>query len=309
MLYKSSNPDTDKSIHFMYLFAFVLIFSFGFSPVLQAQSDHDSEILKWQKDRLDKLTAPVSWTSLSGLHWLEDGAYTIGSGPSNNIILSGENIPENAFMLGMRNNEFKVFETDHQMLKTEDGRVLNNGENLFLNTKYVFGQYVLALIERGEKAALRIWDTKSPARFKYKELPYYPIDKKWVIKGKVTPQSDMTIKVKNILGMEIDQSVAATVEAKIGKNKYNFLVFEDDSRYYMVFADETNGNTTYGGGRYVYFSKEDNKGNVYIDFNKAYTPPCGFSKFSTCYLPLPQNHIEGEVNVGEIFIDEDSVSQ
>ncbi len=307
MLYKFFNQDISKLSYIMYLLIF--LFSFTSTQIAFAQTDHDTEILEWRKDRLEKLTAPVSWTSLSGLHWLENGAYSIGSGATNDIFLSGENIPENAFMLGMRNKEFKVFETDHQMLKSENGNVIGNGENLSLNTKYVIDQYVLALIERGDKAALRIWDTQSPARFKYKELPYYPIDKKWVIKGKVTPQSDMTIKVKNILGMEIDQNVAATVEAKIGKNKYNFLVFEDDSRYYMVFADDTNGNTTYGGGRYVYFAKEDNKGNVYIDFNKAYTPPCGFSKFSTCYLPLPQNHIEGEVNVGELFIDEDSVNQ
>ncbi|HMQ06217.1 MAG TPA: DUF1684 domain-containing protein [Saprospiraceae bacterium] len=306
---KFFNRDTVNNINNSVPVSIFLFLFLVFHSNLTAQAEYEADIKKWRKDRLEKLTAPVSWTSLIGLHWLHDGIFTVGNGERDDVIIRDDELDENMFMIGTRDGEFKVFELKNSVLKDEEGKVLEGGDYLIINKKYQFGKYFFTLIQRGDKYGMRIWDTQSPIRFKYTELPYYPVDQKWIVKGKAIPQSNMTISVKNIMGMEIEQKVAALVEAKVGKDKFEFRVFEDDGRYYMVFGDLTNGNTTYGGGRYVYFDKEDHKGNVTIDFNKSYTPPCGFSQYTTCFLPLPENRFSFEVRAGEIFMDEDGVSQ
>ena len=48
-------------------------------------------------------------------------------------------------------------------------------------------------------------------------------------------------------------------------------------RYFIAFGDLTNGESTYGGGRFLYLDPPDSNNNMTIDFNMAYNPPCVFS--------------------------------
>ena len=52
-------------------------------------------------------------------------------------------------------------------------------------------------------------------------------------------------------------------------------------------------------GRFIYTSKPDSTGKVILDFNKAYNPPCAFTKFATCPLPPEQNYMHIKVTAGE----------
>jgi len=72
-----------------------------------------------------------------------------------------------------------------------------------------------------------------------------------------------------------------------------------DKSYFLVFSDETSGRETYGAGRYLLVDAPDSTGFTYIEFNKAYNPPCAFSPFATCPLPPKQNHILTEIRAGE----------
>jgi uncharacterized protein (DUF1684 family) len=40
-------------------------------------------------------------------------------------------------------------------------------------------------------------------------------------------------------------------------------------------------------------------GQVVLDFNRAYNPPCVFSPYATCPLPLPQNVLPIRIEAGE----------
>jgi uncharacterized protein (DUF1684 family) len=75
-------------------------------------------------------------------------------------------------------------------------------------------------------------------------------------------------------------------------------IVEDDS-YFFIFADETNGEETYGAGRFLYTSLPDSNGKVILDFNKAYNPPCAFTKYATCPLPPKDNYLHLNVTAGE----------
>jgi uncharacterized protein (DUF1684 family) len=49
----------------------------------------------------------------------------------------------------------------------------------------------------------------------------------------------------------------------------------------------------------LYIDKPDSAGNLIIDFNKAYNPPCVLTKFATCPLPPKENYISLRVTAGE----------
>ena len=72
--------------------------------------------------------------------------------------------------------------------------------------------------------------------------------------------------------------------------------FED--YLFLPFMDETNGEETYGGGRYIDLSIPDGD-TLVIDFNRAYNPYCVYNKKFSCPLVPRQNYLRTEVRAGE----------
>jgi uncharacterized protein (DUF1684 family) len=77
------------------------------------------------------------------------------------------------------------------------------------------------------------------------------------------------------------------------------ILEEGADKLFMIFSDSTSGKETYGAGRYLYISMPDAQGSVFIDFNKAYNPPCAFTSYATCPLPPPQNKLKVFIDAGE----------
>jgi uncharacterized protein (DUF1684 family) len=75
-------------------------------------------------------------------------------------------------------------------------------------------------------------------------------------------------------------------------------VYQD--HLFLPFKDNTNGETTYGGGRYLDLSKADAEdGEIIIDFNKCYNPWCAYSDGFNCPIPPMDNHLPYAVEAGE----------
>jgi uncharacterized protein (DUF1684 family) len=70
---------------------------------------------------------------------------------------------------------------------------------------------------------------------------------------------------------------------------------------YLPFKDFTNGESTYGGGRYLDFKMSDIQENqtIIIDFNKAYNPYCAYSDGYSCPIPPSENHLQVFIEAGE----------
>lgn len=71
---------------------------------------------------------------------------------------------------------------------------------------------------------------------------------------------------------------------------------------FLPMKDLTNGEATYGGGRYLYMKMEDIQDNkVIIDFNKLFNPYCAYSDGYKCPIPPTENHLEIAVEAGELM--------
>ena len=87
-------------------------------------------------------------------------------------------------------------------------------------------------------------------------------------------------------------------------NVYQSLRLREMEKYkeylFIPFKDITNGESTYGGGRYIDISMSDIKdGKVMIDFNKCYNPWCAYSDGYNCPVPPIENHFELNILAGE----------
>lgn len=86
--------------------------------------------------------------------------------------------------------------------------------------------------------------------------------------------------------------------------EYNLQAYKSkpgESRLWVPFKDETNGEETYGAGRYLDLeSKRHKKGNKWVlDFNQAYNPFCAYSEHYTCPFIPPDNWLEVRIEAGE----------
>jgi uncharacterized protein (DUF1684 family) len=163
------------------------------------------------------------------------------------------------------------------------------------------GSLTWYLIHRGDKFGIRIKDSLSEQRLTLKSIPHYPINANWKIKAKfIPPYEGATIDIENILGQVSDDPLAGILEFNYqGKNHQISALDGGPEAYFLIIADETTGKETYGGGRYLYVDRADANGVTYIDFNKAYNPPCVFSEFATCPLPPEENYLPFAVTAGE----------
>ena len=82
---------------------------------------------------------------------------------------------------------------------------------------------------------------------------------------------------------------------------YQNMDLLDDEEYFdylfLPFTDQTNGEGSYTGGRYIDLSIPD--GDILlIDFNKAYNPYCTYNKKYSCPIVPEVNHLETEISAG-----------
>ena len=74
---------------------------------------------------------------------------------------------------------------------------------------------------------------------------------------------------------------------------------------FLPFADASNGDETYGGGRYLLDTIKSADlgatadGRLILDFNFAYYPSCAYSPEWICPLPPRENRLEVAVRAGE----------
>ena len=67
----------------------------------------------------------------------------------------------------------------------------------------------------------------------------------------------------------------------------------------MYFTDATNGDLTYGAGRYASVNVSE-EGSYVLDFNGSYNPYCAYNEDYICPLPPEHNRLPFAVTAGEL---------
>ncbi|WP_411139585.1 DUF1684 domain-containing protein [Streptomyces sp. x-80] len=148
---------------------------------------------------------------------------------------------------------------------------------------------------------LRFWDADSPAIGHFVRTDAFPYDPAWVLEATYTPvEGARRVAFEHIRdnGGTRDLVVPGDIALTVGGTDYTLSAFDDDGTLLLVFGDPTNGDTTYGAGRFL-FVRHTGEGRVLLDFNRAFVPPCGFSDQYNCPMPPRQNRFHLPVEAGE----------
>jgi len=258
---------------------------------------HQAEVETWRDGRYTMLRRDLGWLTLSGLGWLKPGLNRVGSAPDVDVVL-----PDGPPLAGT----ITVGET-----VTADGTFLHHGEPARRvsmvpdqegePTLLEVGALRLCVIERGGRLAVRTWDLDAPARHAFDGIDHWPVDAAWRVLGRFEPTPGRMLTVPDVLGVEEPEpSPGDVVLEGIGAgHRLQALSGGDSGELWLVFGDATNGVETYRGGRFLYTSAPNAGGQLVVDFNRAYNPPCVFSPYATCPLPWPANRLPFRVEAGE----------
>jgi hypothetical protein len=150
-----------------------------------------------------------------------------------------------------------------------------------------------------------------------KYINFFDLDEKYNCKCdyELSTTKD-TLDFKTFSGIIKQYRVHGIATCKVNDEAINLTMYESikymnhplyGASLFVPFKDFTNGETTYGGGRYIDIKKLDiQDGKVTIDFNKCYNPYCAYSDGYNCPIPPFANHLQLEINAGEkAFTDPD----
>jgi uncharacterized protein (DUF1684 family) len=268
----------------------------------QNSEQYKQSIKHWRKERLKNLKAEDGWLNLAGLFWLDKGKNSIGSAESNDIEFP-EKAPEKLGTIDVSNDMIK-FEAAKDVKVTHKEKPINS---LDLKTDQEENPTVLQhgslkwfIIDRNGELAIRLRDLESPLLDKLDSIPAFSVKQGWKIKAEFKPfKEKKTIEVPNVLGNTYEENVPGILKFTLDGKEYELYPLGSRESMFVIFGDETNAEETYGGGRFLSVEGPNEKNITYIDFNKAYNPPCAFTPYATCPLPPKENILPVKINAGE----------
>lgn len=148
---------------------------------------------------------------------------------------------------------------------------------------------------------------KDKDRKRFKGLDFFKFDSTYIVRAtlKRTPDTewfDMKTttsrvspeRIYGILNFEL-KGQAFTLNVYQGKETMTRDGLED--YLFLPFLDDTNGEESYGGGRYIDLRIPEGD-TIVIDFNKAYNPYCAYNDKYSCPIVPRVNYLAISVRAG-----------
>jgi len=243
----------------------------------------------------------INYLQLTGLFKLDSLNNSFGKDSVNDFMLNIPQLPKTIGTITLLEDGITFNASEDVLVKTKKDSIINSFR-LNLNAygssiKLFHEQLSWQVITRSGHHYLRVWDTKNPAIVAFKGYVPFRLSPKLIVKGKFTYyDTTKTEEVHSQLGVNASTEFIGKVEFLYNGEVHDLDVGEGG---FTMVSDQTTGETTYGGGRYIYLDLPDSNGPITIDFNHLYNPPCAFSEFTTCLYPPRQNVLPFEVRAGE----------
>ena len=264
--------------------------------------DYVRSIEAYRRDREQRLRAEDGWLTLVGLFWLEPGKTAFGSERALPVVLPAG--PPKAGTLELAGETVRLRAEPGVDLavggeKTAD-RVLADdagGEPDVVE----LDRLRFHVIRRGDRFGVRVRDPQAPSRAHFAGLTYYPIDPAFRVVARFEPyEPPRPVEVATVAGVVEKMLVPGRLTFDLGGASRSLEPLVDEAgekELFLIFRDATSEKETYGAGRYVYATLEGS--TAVVDFNRAYNPPCAFTPYATCPLPLRGNRLDVPIRAGE----------
>jgi uncharacterized protein len=184
-----------------------------------------------------------------------------------------------------------------------DGIVTVRGKDAPEPSTLVFSDTVTGAVIRNEGGsyALRVWDAESEAIQQFGTIDAFPYNPDWVISASFEPNPEgTTLGFEHLkeAGELREEAIPGSITFTMDGVDYDLAAFKSGRALQLVFADATNGESTYSVGRFLFLAPNPD-GTITLDFNLAILPPCAFSYAFNCPIPPKQNRFSVAIEAGE----------
>jgi hypothetical protein len=153
--------------------------------------------------------------------------------------------------------------------------------------------------------------TSSPLKDKdrkvFKGLDFFKFDSSYIVKAhlKRTPDSEW-FDMKTTTSRVSPERIYGILTFELKGQTYTLNVYQGkdimkreglEDYLFLPFIDDTNGEESYGGGRYIDLRIPEGD-TIEIDFNKAYNPYCAYNEKYSCPIVPRVNYLALEVRAG-----------
>lgn len=143
-----------------------------------------------------------------------------------------------------------------------------------------------------------------------KRISFFPPDEKFKVLAKLKMvKPDETIQIQTYSGKQQEfieyayltfELDGKTHKLTTHKNLKSMLMPMYKNKMFLMYMDLSTGESTYGGGRYIYLNESDiDNGQIILDFNKSFNPYCAYSDGFNCPIPPKGNQLDIAILAGE----------
>jgi len=258
------------------------------------------EIEAWRAEREANLEKDDSWLTVAGLYWLRDGENWVGADTANDFVLPEGSAPPVVGVFDFHEGK-TTFRPQQGVTVTQYGKpveqaALGSEEKEAIS----IGKLSMWVHRSGDRLAIRLRDLDSSIRKEFTGLVWFPVDPRFRVTAKFEAYArPRDVEILNMLGdVERYQSPGTVTFAVAGETVQMEPVSSSDGGLWFIFRDATSGNESYPAARFLQTDAPRN-GQVVIDFNKAYNPPCAFNPHTTCPMPAKENRLKVPIRAGE----------
>ncbi len=277
----------------------------------RAGDTYAAEVLRYRAERDEAFrTSPFSQLALIHREYLQDKSrVTIGSAAAADVRLSGEGIAATHAILERGPQGWLVKRAGNaQILGLGTGAELRAELLLRDNTGFRIAHYNLRYIEHASwGGTLEVYDGRHPNLAGFQGMDYFSVDLAYLVQVQVMayarPQS---LSLVDSQGNQRPYFLYGELHFELRGTPCRLELYTTSAEpreieqqgFMLMFTDATSGKESYPATRYL-DTEGKTAGSIWVDFNKAYSPPCNYSPVFTCPLPRPQNRLPVAVEAGQ----------
>ena len=138
----------------------------------------------------------------------------------------------------------------------------------------------------------------------FRGLDFFTYDSTYLVTAKLTKTpKEKPFMMLTTTDMMVEYIKYGTVSFELLNNQYSLDIYKnledpnERDNLFLPFLDDTNGNESYGGGRYINLDIPQ-VDNLIIDFNSAFNPYCVYDEKYSCPIVPTENYLPLEIKAG-----------
>lgn len=153
--------------------------------------------------------------------------------------------------------------------------------------------------------------SKSPLKDKdrkiFRTLDFFKFDSTFVVTAMLKRTADSKwFKMKTTTDRVSKERVFGILTFQMNGKTHSLNIYQGqdlmkeegfENYLFLPFIDNTNGETSYGGGRYIDLRIPEGD-TLILDFNEAYNPYCAYNEKYSCPIVPRENYVDESIEAG-----------